>query len=273
MKTQFVVMMLLTTVCGSLGAAAKWTQERFEKTLWSLYGSGIDNGADGDFPEYVPLRNRDSLADFKVYLGQGGWTTNDVVRGLIYAVTNNIVPARWGVERNRMIASVAMQELAECREPAANAFLMGFCTNSIHDVAVVGVRGIFMRTNLEPEVLEYMRTVCVRTNLYERIAAGISSDLIETLQTMPDLGKTSATNRLASYLYFTLWHLTRDTCCQDEELAEFLPAYSNSVQRLSVMRHVAATATNGFQRTTARQEVARLSSLTNLVDLSWLERP
>ena len=127
-------------------------------------------------------------------------------------------------------------------------------------------------TNLEPEVLTYMRTLCVRTNIYDRVAESVMLDMFETLNTMPDDLKPAATNRVAQYMYFAIRHTTRQMAWQDRMLASFIPAYSNSLQRLDAMRYVASTATNARQRVRAQMEIDRLTALpTNqLNDVSWI---
>ena len=62
------------------------------------------------------------------------------------------------------------------------------------------------------------------------------------------------------------------THCLSMGLAKFMPTHSNSVQRLSAMRHVASTTENWRTRAIVQKEVDRLSSLpTNqLNDISWI---
>ena len=97
-------------------------------------------------------------------------------------------------------------------------------------------------------------------------------DMFETLSTMPDDLKPAATNRVAQYMYFAIHHVTDSQGWQDRELANFIPAYSNSLQRLSLMRYVSTSATNDWERANAAQVVQRLESLpTNqLNDVSWI---
>ena len=89
---------------------------------------------------------------------------------------------------------------------------------------------------------------------------------------MPDDLKPAATNRVAQYMYFAIRHTTRQMAWQDRMLASFIPAYSNSLQRLDAMRYVASTATNARQRVRAQMEIDRLTALpTNqLNDVSWI---
>ncbi|MCR5752890.1 MAG: hypothetical protein K6G91_13120, partial [Kiritimatiellae bacterium] len=112
----------------------------------------------------------------------------------------------------------------------------------------------------------------VRTNVYCNVGFDVVYDMFETLNTMSDELKSAATNRVASFIYFSVWNTTRDIAWQDRELAKFLPAYSNSVQRLSALRHVAATTENWRTRAIVQKEVDRLSSLpTNqLNNISWI---
>jgi len=96
--------------------------------------------------------------------------------------------------------------------------------------------------------------------------------MFETLSTMPDALKPAATNRVAQYLYFSLHHTTKHLSFQDRMLAEFLPAYSNSIQRLETLRHIAATTTNSMTRANVQQRIDTLSAIpTNqLNDVSWI---
>ena len=127
-------------------------------------------------------------------------------------------------------------------------------------------------TNLEPEVVSYMRTLCVHTNVYSNVSSVVMRQMFETLSTMPDELKPAATNRVAKYMYFAIRHTTRRMGWQDRELSSFIPAYSNSLQRLSAMRYVSASATNAWERSNAAQIVQHLESLpTNqLNDVSWI---
>ena len=98
------------------------------------------------------------------------------------------------------------------------------------------------------------------------------SDMFETLSTMPNELKPAATNRVAQYMYFAIGHVTDSQGWQDIELSRFVPAYSNSLQRLSLMRYVSTSATNDWERANAAQVVQRLESMpTNqLNDVSWI---
>ncbi|MCR5751282.1 MAG: hypothetical protein K6G91_04910, partial [Kiritimatiellae bacterium] len=137
---------------------------------------------------------------------------------------------------------------------------------------VTSVTSMFKRTNLDPEVMAYMRVLCVRTNMYSRTVPMVMRYMFDTLSTMPEELKPAATNRVASFMYFSVWNTPEDVSWQDQELAKFLPAYSNSVQRLSALRHVAATTENWRTRAIVQKEVDRLSSLpTNQINnISWI---
>ena len=117
-----------------------------------------------------------------------------------------------------------------------------------------------------------MRSLCVRTNVYCNVEDSVVTDMFEALETMPDNLKPAATNRVAKYMYFAIRHVTDSQGWQDEELAKFIPAYSNSAQRLSLMRYVSTSATNTWERSNAAEVVQRLEAIpTNqLNNISWI---
>ena len=246
-----------------------WTQQRLESNLYGLYPD--DFFPDGE-PPYVPLRNRDALSEYHNLFVESGWTTNQFVDALILAFTNNITASNWTNEYNNDVACTAIWKLSEINMPVVTNFFRMCNDDDSVKCKSTTIPGMFHYTNLEPEVLAYMRTLCVRTNVYDRIADEIMLDMFETLKTMPDELKPAATNRVAQYMYFAIHHTTRQMAWQDRELAKFIPDYSNSVQRLSAMQYVATTATNARQRVRAQMEIDRLSSLpTNqLNDVSWI---
>ena len=272
MKATVVFAVVCPLLAGAVSfGPGQWTQERLEQ--WLANDEPQDDYVNEPEPEYVPLRNQDSLREFSSFITTGGWTTNQLVEGFIFAVTNNMTDARWGISNNREVAWRAVSKLAATDHPVASNFIYGFCTNDTRCMLRDALPGVFVRTNLEPDVLDYMRDVCIKTNCYDGISRHIAFDLIETLQTMPNSAKVCATNRLASYFYFAVRHVTQEIGCQDDLLVDIIPSYSNSVQRLNAMRYVSSTATNTYERARAQREVSRLSALTNLVNLSWLENP
>lgn len=266
-------MILMVAFCTmSLIAAQQWDQDCLERWLYSSRG-GVDDFVNNPEPAYVPLRDRDSIAEFRDFVAIGGWTTNQLVDALICAVTNNMVAERWNVERQRTIAWIAFSKLAEANHSTAQRFVTETCTNDVRCMLLDGLPAVFRRTNLEEDVLDYMRRVCIMTNRYDGIADSVSLELLETLRTMPGEGRQNATNRLSRYLYFVINHVTQGIGFQERRLISILPSYSNSVQRMSAMRYVAATATNTHERIRAIGEARRLSSLpTNeMNNVSWLE--
>ena len=195
--------------------------------------------------------------------------------GLICAITNNVSDANWADAGKRDTAEVAAWKLGEIDNPVVTNFFRQFNDSDDTPRLKTGtIPPIFWRTNLEPEVLAYMRSLCVRTNVYRNVESIVMSDMFETIATMSEELKPAATNRVAQYMYFAICHTTRDVTWQDRELANFIPAYSNSVQRLSALQYVAATIVNPRTRAIAQREVARLSAMpTNqLNDVSWIEQ-
>ena len=225
-------------------------------------------------PPYVPHRYRNALPEFDRFIARTGWTTNQLVEGLICAITNNVREDSWFDAIKKRTAKHASWKLGEIDSPTVTNFFRWF--NDEYNQSGYKVNSItpmFWRTNLEPEVLSYMRTLCVRTNVYCKVEYVVMRDMFETLRTMPDALKPAATNRVAQYIYFAIHHVTDTPGWQDSELARFIPDYSNSLQRLSVMRYVSTSATNEWERTNAAQTVQRLESIpTNqLNDVSWIE--
>lgn len=252
-----------------VGADVTW-QEMLERDLGSYWPQ--DYFPEGEPPD-VPLRHRDAIEEFNYFLDRSGWTTNQFVEGLILAFTNNITPENFADRSKRHIAGVAAWKLSEINQPAVTNFFRICNGDDSIRYKHRTILGMFPYTNLEPEVMSYMRTLCVRTNIYDTVATEVMFDMFDTLETMPDALKPAATNRVAQYMYFAIHHTTRQMAWQDRELAKFMPAYSNSIQRLAAMRYIESTATNVRQRARAQMEISRLTSLpTNqLNDISWIE--
>ena len=234
----------------------------------------VDNITDkSGFPPHVPYRYRNSLPRFERFIARHGWTTNQLIEGLICAITNNVTDEKWTDEGKQRIAGIAAWKLSEIDHPAVTNFFRWFNdSDDTNRLKANTIPPMFWRTNLEPEVMAYMRSLCVRTNIYCNVEFNVVHDMFETLSTMSDELKTAATNRVAKYIYFSIWHTVRDVSWQDKELAKFIPAYSNSVQRLSAMRHVEATTQNPRLREWAKKEAYALSDIpTNqLNNISWI---
>ena len=268
MSARIIAVSTVVTVVLPLACGAECDQGGLERYLvfCKPYCSS------GDEP-YVLPRYRDALADSKDFFESSGWTTNQFIEGLMCAMTNNITDGNWSDEYKRDAAGVAAWKLGEIDNPAVTNFFRQFNDSDDTDrLKIETIPPMFWRTNLEPEVLSYMRTLCVRTNVYRNVESIVMSEMFETLSTMPDELKPAATNRVAQYMYFAIRHTTKDVTWQDRELANFIPAYSNSIQRLSAMQYVASTIANPRTRALAQQQVDRLSAIpTNqLNDVSWI---
>ena len=262
---------ITATVFLSLVAGAEWDQAELEEIL--CHGCApADVVPDIPTPK-TQYRCRNSLPEFHGFISMSGWTTNQFIEGLICAITNNIKDENWVNPLKRRTAGRAAWKLSEIDDPAVTNFFRWF--NDSNDTAKLKgdtIPPMFWRTNLEPEIMAYMRTLCVRTNIYCRVEADVMLDMFETLSSMPDELKPAATNRVAQYMYFAIHHATDTQGWQDRELASFIPAYSNSIQRLSAMRYVSTSATNAWERSNASQIVQTLESIpTNqLNDISWI---
>ena len=276
MAKKVVVRLMLVTLAVPLFSGANRigaTQEDLE----AIIGTGCEFQPDSvdpaSFPPYVPHRYRDALPRYKTFLEESCWSTNRLIKGLICAVTNNIHAAERGDWKKQNTVNGAICTLHRINHPAVtNFFRQVMDSDSPLSLKRDAVCPLLYYTNLEPEVMEYMRTVCVRTNVYENLEACVIYDMLESLSTMPDEMKPAATNRVAKYMYFSIWHTVRSVSWQDKELSKFIPSYSNSVQRLSAMKHVEATTQNPRLREWAKKEVDELSAIpTNqLNNISWI---
>ena len=246
-------------------------QERLEQWLYSIEPD--DNPGD-DEPPYVPHRSRDALTEFSDFFEGSGWTTNQFMGGLVFAVTNNLAAANSGDWTKRRIVDRALWKMSEIDHPSVTNFFRSYIDDggNVPTFKKGAISAMIYYTNLEPEVLAYMRSLCVRTNIYCKAECNVMRDMFETLSTMPDALKPAATNRVAQYMYFAIRHVTDSQGWQDRELASFIPAYSNGIQRMSAMRYVSTSATNAWERSNAVQIVQRLESMpTNqLNDVSWI---
>ena len=254
-------------VCPAVDPA--WSQAKFEDSISGFEPD--DNFPDG-LPPYVPLRERNALPEFKWVFSQSGWTTNQLIEALALAVTNNLSDEVLNSMEKRRIPGNAIWKLSEINHPAVTNFFRALNEIGNPRLGPTPMSAPFLYTNLEPEVLAYMRSLCLKTNIYERAVDGVLFNMLETMDTMPLELKPAATNRVAKFIYYSVRHTTRQMVYQDKRLAGLVPAYSNSIQRLGAMRYVAATATNQWQRVHAQMEANRLSALPvgQLNDLPWI---
>lgn len=265
-KALIVIALFLITTLKVVGQV--WDQNRFERMLG--WGCTPDDDLRGETPTYVHLRERDALAEFPVFFSRSGWTTNQFLEGLMLAVTN--AAPTWTDEERERIAGTAMWKLSEINRPAVTNFFHHLIDEGRTPLATEAIPAIFRYTNLEPEIFDYLRTQCVRTNLYEGVAYNVVYELQEAVETLPAELKPAATNRVARFIYYSIRHSRRTVLSQDNCLAEFLPAYSNSVQRLATMQYVISVSTNSYQRGNAQAEFDRLTALpaNQLNNLNWI---
>ena len=267
MKNSIVVLAVAVTAALAAQTVPTWDLAWLEHIF---SGGELICGSD---ESYVPHRNRDALSSLGQFMTQGGWTTNQLVEALIFEMTNNMSEVNWADETKRRVARRAASRLGEINLPAVTNFFREF--NDSDDtprLKMQTIPGMIWYTNLEPEVLDYMRTLCVRTNVYDEVALTTARIMYETLETMPPELKPAATNRVAKYMYFALHHATHGFIWPDRMLAGFIPSYSNSIQRLDVSRHITETTTDSLLRAYVQHEVDRLSAIpTNqLNDISWI---
>ena len=127
-------------------------------------------------------------------------------------------------------------------------------------------------SHLPPDRAFYGQTLDSDADL-ERWVADIAIDMEVCFRDRPGYFNAAATNNFARYQYFVMHHVRSRNGLLDCQIRDFIPAYSNSIQRLNAMRYVANTATNRDQAVWATNQVNRLSALpTNQLNtVSWLE--
>lgn len=263
-------LLAILAIAASLSYAAMPPPAEVERVL---EGKIIqDDFVNEEEPVDVPLRYRDSLKKYGYFIREQGCTTNEFVQALMLAATNGAYSLEWSEDQKDTIAARALTALSEMNRPDVTNFVRVVNADGRQHFRYVDFSTPFIHTNLEPEVLDYMRTQCVRTNLYEDLAFSVMTDMFETLSTMPPELQPAATNRVAQYIYFTIGHIADEQNFQDKGLIRLIPAYSNSLQRLSLMRYVAATATNTYERAYAQRAVQALSAApTNtLNNIPWI---
>ncbi len=245
-------------------------QARLETRLTNMIVD--DYFPDGE-PSYVPFRNRDALQEFGSFLSENNWTTNQLIEGLILVVTNNLVEGNWTDPEKQRMAGMAIWKLTEINHPSVTNFFYHFNeTDRTQRFKRETIPAMIHFTNVEPNVLSYLRSKCTDTNIYDHVALSVADALLEALHTMPSEFKLESTNRIARYMYYSLHYMTKSMLWQDRELAKLIPLYSNSVQRLELMNYVIENTTNAVLRNRVQIEAERLSAIpTNqLNDVSWI---
>ena len=270
MKTLAFALSVLPLLCI---AGSRWTQADLENWLWAEGVSPSDDLNNLPESEFSPEWKKDALKKYRAFITTGGWTTNELVNGFIYSITNHLYSASWPSKRDEVVASMAFGALSYVNQPQVLAFIKQICTNDVKSILGAGIAGVYRYSRFEPEVFDYMRSVCVKTNVYERWARAIAGDMELCFYQRPNYYDSLATNNFARYQYFVLKHVNASQAVVDSQIVDFVPAYSNSIQRLNAMRYVANTATNRDQAVWATNQVNRLSALpTNqLNNVSWLE--
>ncbi len=265
-KALIVIVLLLVATLPVVGQV--WDQNRFERMLG--WGCTPDDDLRGEAPTYVHLRERNALTEFSIFFSRSGWTTNQFLEGLMLAVTN--AASTWTDEERERIAGTAMWKLSEINNPVVTNFFYHLVDEGRSPLASDAIPAIFRYTNLEPEIFDYLRTQCVRTNLYGGVAYNVVYELREAVETLSADLKPAATNRVAKFTYYSILHTDSEMLSQDWQLSRFVPSYSNSVQRLAAMRYIVSTSTNQHQRAAAQTEIDRLTALpaNQLNNLSWI---
>ena len=243
--------------------------ERLERALYreTLYIEGPPGDDYGDI-----RREWDGLKYYRRFIERSGWTTNQFVEALMFIATNNLSDENWQIEEKRLACDSAFYRLERINLPQVTNFFYAVTTNDIRGRQCYTIPGIIRYTNLEPEIMSYLDSLCAMTNIYDNAADSIDSELYWCLCGLPDgIDKVAATNRVARHLYRAAWH-TSKSYGQDWYLEQYFPGYSNSVQRLSLLQYARTFSTNEWTIAALDEDISRLLALpTNeLNDVSWL---
>lgn len=231
-----------------------------------------DDFVNEEEPPYISRRYRDSLRRYDFFIRKHKCTTNEFVEALMLAATNGTYSLQWTEEQKNIIAGRALIALSEMDRPDVTNFVRIVNADEKKHFRRVAFSTPFIHTNLEPEIMEYMKSQCVRTNVYDGCETSVMYDMLETLSTMPPALQPAATNRVAQFFYFAIKNITSSQGVHDLSLIDLIPEYSNSIQRLSLMQYVSATATNKYTRIYAEKAVQLLSAApTNtLNNIPWI---
>ena len=269
MKWMAVIVLSLSAIAAS--AASPWSTERFASFLRGDCRF-IESDYDEDDDVDIPARMRNALPLFHDVFEKTGWTTNELINALIAVVSNGLVSANLQNPDKRRAAVVAMRQLSDINHPAVTNYFNSIVTEDLHTMEKIAIPGLFKYTNLEPGVMARLYELCVMTNRYEKAAAMVTADLLECLKTIPAPERELAKTRVAKYFYFSMRHTPSEQFWPDEELAEMIPSYSNSIQRLEQMRYLLQYSTNSYVREDATIQLNRLSAMPSneLNNVSWI---
>lgn len=78
--------------------------------------------AQDDAEPYVYPRHRNALSEFATFMAEEGWTTSQVVSGLMLAATNNTTSGNWDARSRRRMAGMAIWKLSEINEASVTNF-------------------------------------------------------------------------------------------------------------------------------------------------------
>ena len=267
---KIAVLMALSVIAGSSFSKEPWSTERFASFLRGscrfIESDNIDEWED------IPNRNRNALPLFQDVIRETGWSTNDLVQARINVVSNGLVSANLQDPDKRRAAVVAMRQLSDINHPAVTNYFNSIVTEDLHTMEKIAIPGLFKYTNLEPGVMARLYELCICTNRYDEAASIVAYDLIESIETVPEQEREHAKTNVVKYLYYSMRHISCSQTWQDEQLAQLIPSYSNSVQRLEQVRFFVQNSTNAYERAKALIQYNRLSAFPSntLNNVSWI---
>lgn len=266
-----VVLMVLTAMISVASSAETGDLSRFESFLCNS-GRFFESDYDDEDAQDIPNRSLDAVPLFQDVMEANGWSTNDLVSSLIHVVSNGLVSSNWESAEAKRSVAVAIRQLSNINHPAVTNYFSSIVSSDLHGLEKIVIPGLFKYTYLEQEVMDRLQALCVQTNRYDRAAAIVAWDLLDCLSSMPDSERETAKLRVARYMYFSMRQVTSSQTWQDEKLAELIPSYSNSVERLNQMRYLMLHSERSYERERATIQFNRLSAMpTNaLNNVQWI---
>ena len=174
MKNGLILLICQFLILPITASTQEWNQVWLERYLETI--EPADNFPDGE-PQDVPRRYRDGIADSAIFFSRTGCTTNQFIEGLFRAATNSFASSDWDDEERDRISSTAIWKLTEIGLPVVTNFFKFMIDSDTNWYKGVPLCAYFWRTNLEPEILSYMRTLCVQTNIYDSVASSVMLDM------------------------------------------------------------------------------------------------
>ena len=269
MKVTMILLLCLMSLL--VHASGGWSIQRLE-TLLCRSERFVESDHDEADSDEGRSWDRDGIPLFRDVLEEGGWSTNQLVCGLVSIASNGLQSTGWDVPERRKATVVAVELLADINHPDVTNYFHTLVGDDLHGLESVVLPAMFSHTNLEPEVFESLYRSCAHTNFYDRAAPSVAMELLDVLGRLPASAREAAKVRVARFLHFSMRQVTTSQTWQDEQLAKLIPDYSNSVERLEQVRYLMGHSARDYERNRAAAQFRRLSAIpaNSLIRVPWL---